>query len=111
MGVRYPAETFDNFQTMIDRIREKAPEEEIYIESVLPSGLAQKSQDTAAYNELLRQYASDNQFHFVEVAKYFEAPDGCMPNSYSADGDAHLTETGIRCWFQVLQNYAQSQQE
>ena len=46
-----------------------------------------------------------------EVAKYFEAPDGCMPNSYSADGDAHLTETGIRCWFQVLQNYAQSQQE
>ena len=111
LGVRSPAETFENFQTMIDRIREKAPEVEIYIESVLPSGLAQKSQDTAAYNELLRQYASDNQFHFVEVAKYFEAPDGCMPNSYSADGDAHLTETGIRCWFQVLQNYAQSQQE
>lgn len=34
LGVRSPAETFDNFQTMIDRIREKAPQVEIYIESV-----------------------------------------------------------------------------
>ena len=110
LGVRSPAETFDNFQTMIDRIREKAPQVEIYIESVLPSGLAQKSQDTAAYNELLRQYASDNQFHFVEVAKYFEAPNGCMPSGYSADGDAHLTEDGVKLWFRVLRNYAQSQE-
>lgn len=109
LGVRSPKEVFADFQTMIGRIREKAPEVDIYIESVLPSVLAQKSENTAAYNELLRDYAAENDFHFVEVGMYFENPQGRLAASYSADEDAHLSETGVRRWFQVLRNYAQSQ--
>lgn len=111
LGVRSAAETFADFQTVIGRIREKAPEVEIYIESVLPSALAQKSEKTAAYNALLREYAAENDFHFVEVGMYFENPQGRLAAYYSADGDAHLSETGVRRWFQVLRNYAQSQEQ
>lgn len=111
LGVRSPAETFADFQVMIDRIREKAPEVDIYIESVLPSVLSQKSERTAAYNELLRAYAAENDFHFVEVGMYFENPQGRLAAYYSADEDAHLSETGVRLWFQVLRNYAQSREQ
>lgn len=109
LGVRTPEETFADFQTMIGRIREKAPEVDIYLESTLPSALPEKSERTRAYNALLRQYAAENGFHFVEVGTYFETPTGCLAGCYSSDGDAHLTEMGVKLWFRVLRNYAQAQ--
>lgn len=101
----------DNWEILLDRIREKSPDVEIYIQSSIPRRSSEDStnemnQRIWEYNKTLRQFAADNGCKFVDLAYYIADHMDKMAVEYS-QGDYHMNEAGCYAWMQVLRFYAQ----
>ena len=111
---------FDNWDTMLGRIREKSPNVEIVIISIIPrygtqterTGplFRQYNTDVIDTNEKLREYAGDNGCLYIDLHAYIEDHSGCMAAIYNLDG-FHLNDTGYRTWMKVMRYYAQYELE
>ena len=114
MGYITVEDTMANWDTLIGRIREKSPDVEIYIESILPSASSgqyggTKNDKIAQYNAELKRLAEEKNLHYVELGAYFEDSLGRLARIYSYDGDVHITETAVYKWSSILRLFAQRQ--
>lgn len=116
MGYVSVEDTMANWQTLIGRIREKSPEVEIYIQSILPSATGDryhnsKNERIAQYNAALKEFAAEKGLHYIELGAYFEDSLGRLAAGYSSDGDVHITEKAVYKWSDILRLFAQRQTE
>lgn len=110
---------FENWDTMLGRIREKSPDVEIVLISNIPQYAGELEQDSffkkyntnvAEYNEKMRQYAAENNCLYLDLCCYIEDHCGRMAKCYNLDG-YHLNEPGYHTWMKVLRYYAQYELE
>lgn len=105
-------ETMESWDIMLERILEKSPDVEIYIQSCthewteLHSGNSINSKINE-YNQLLIQYCADNGYNYVDVQQYFVDHTNRMAEVYSLDHEIHLGEEGCLMWMRALNAYAQ----
>lgn len=116
MGFVTVEDTMKNWDILIDRIWEKSPEVEIYIESILPSATGDrnyngKNEKISQYNRALKDFAQEKGLHYIEIGGYFEDSLGRLAAGYSSDGDVHITENAVYRWSDILRLFAQRQEE
>ena len=107
--------TIESWDTMTQRILEKSPNVEIYIQSLIPEWTKTKSSNAnnikiEEYNVRLEQFCEEKGFHFVEVAPYAVDHVGRMPNPYALDKTIHMNEEGCYQWMCLLKSYAYLQE-
>lgn len=105
----------DNWVTLLGRIREKAPDVEIYMESCIPELSEfltdnEKNERIFAYNETLREFAKENDCRFIDLCYYIVDHQGKMPHRYN-QGNYHINEEGCYVWMQMLRFYAELENE
>lgn len=113
---------FDNWDTMLERIRAQSPDVEIVMISNLPQFDASmrpqlKKQEIEVYNarmveynEKLQAYAKENGCLYLDLSYYVKDHYGRMPKLYSQDS-YHMNEAGCLNWMKVLRFYAQFEAE
>lgn len=116
MGYVSVEDTMANWETLIGRIREKSPDVEVYIQSILPSATGDryynsKNERIAQYNAALKEFAEEKGLHYIELGAYFEDSLGRLAAGYSSDGDVHITEKAVYKWSDILRLFAQRQTE
>ena len=99
----------DNWVTLLERIREKSPGVNIYIQSCIPEythddSLNDKNAFIEEYNHTLRKFAADNDCHFIDLGYYIRDHKGRMPEIYN-QGNYHMNEAGCLTWMQILRFY------
>lgn len=102
--------TMKNWDTLINNIRSKCPDIEIYIQSGTPvwiggekAGVNNENMDK--YNVRLEQFCQDNGCYFVNVAEVMKDDQGGLKTEYTSDKYVHLNYTGIRAWIAYLKAY------
>lgn len=111
---------FDNWNIMLQRIREKSPDVEIVLISNIPLyGDEQECKQTRFlnynsmiedYNAKLKQYAAENGCMFLDLNYYVQDHCGRMPKIYN-QGSYHMNEAGCLNWMKILRYYAQYELE
>lgn len=111
---------FDNWNTMLERIRKKSPDVEIVLISNIPLyGDEQECRQTRflnyntmieEYNAKLKQFAEDNGCMFMDLNYYVKDHCGRMPKIYN-QGSYHMNEAGCLNWMKILRYYAQYELE
>lgn len=113
---------FENWNTMLERIREKHPTVEIVLISNIPlyddePSSAQNDQHIKDYNDMieeynakLRQFAAENDCLFLDLCYYVQDHYNRMPEIYS-QGSYHMNEAGCLNWMKILRFYAQYESE
>ena len=104
------------WNTLIQKIRGKTPDIEIYIQSMTPvytggekGTLNNRTVD--AYNDRLQLFAAENNCFYIDVASYMKDATGGLAAQYCSDKFVHLSTTGANVWIQVLREYAKAQME
>ena len=110
---------FDNWDVLLERIREKSPDVEVVLISNIPRYADQYEQGSvfltyntrvAECNEKLRQFALDNDCLYLDLCYYIEDHCGRMARAYNLEG-FHMNEPGYHVWMKVLRYYAQYELE
>lgn len=103
--------TIERWETFTDRIAEKNPGIEIYIQSCTP--IHHKGEYTGydnavmdEYNEALKVFCAEKGYFYVDIAPYFKDFANSMVPEYSSDQFVHMTYEGTARWEQVLKAYA-----
>lgn len=99
----------DNWKLLLDGIRERCPDMEIYVESVLPmyseGQLADlNNQKLGEYNARLRDLCREQGCLFLDLAPRFMDAAGGLRGEYSSDGYVHLTKKGAALWASLLRS-------
>ena len=111
---------FDNWNTMLARIREKSPDVEIVLISNIPlygdevecthTRFLNYNSMIEDYNVKLKQFAEENGCMFLDLAYYVQDHCGRMPKIYN-QGSYHMNEAGCLNWMKILRHYAQYELE
>lgn len=111
---------FENWDIMLERIREKSPDVDIVIISNIPQYASEPESQSdhfikyntliEEYNIQMRQYCQENDCLYLDLYYYIQDHCGRMPGEYNLDG-YHLNETGYHVWMKVLRYYAQYERE
>lgn len=112
---------FDNWKTMLERIRELTPGVEIVLLSNLPLhiaeyeyrevGLFEYNDHIAEYNTGLKELAKEYDCLFLDLCMYVQDQQDRMPEIYSNYDHYHMNEAGCLNWMKVLRYYAQFESE
>lgn len=105
----------ENWTILLERIREKNPDVEIYIEACIPERSSEvedngKNERIFEYNRVLRQFAADNDCKFIDLEYYVRDHMDRMPVGYS-QGNYHMNEAGCINWMKILRFYAQYEKD
>ena len=111
LSYRSVDETMVTWSDVLERIRSKNPDVEIYIQSLVPEWNEPyksnaKNEKIDEYNLRLQTFAAENNCHYVEVAAYFKDNANRMPTEYSSDKTIHINAHGADVWMDVLRAYA-----
>lgn len=105
-------EGIGNVEKCINRIKEKNPETEIYIESVTPALRDRGNFNNAnidKFNTALKQFCEENDCIYVDIASVMKNSNGALIESYCSDPEGkgvHMTYEGCRAWVNYLnENY------
>lgn len=114
LGYRTIEETMGSWDVLLPRLMEGNPDLEIYLQSCVAEwqetwGYGTKNKKIREYNEVLKAYAQEHGYHFVDVAPYVEDHIGAMATVYSMDRGIHLNEDGCIVWMKALNAYAERQ--
>ncbi len=111
---------YDNWHTMLDRIRELSPDVELVIMSSIPmyaasyelqnTTLFEYNANIAEYNIHLEELAAETGCKFLDLSMYVKDHHGRMPEIYN-QGHYHMNEAGCLNWMKVLRYYAQFESE
>lgn len=104
-------ETMESWEIILQRIREKTPDVEVHIQSVIPEWLGtfdpnDRNIKIAACNEELKAFAEKNDCRYVDIYRYVEDHTGKMATTYELDKSIHMNEAGCYSWMQALKAYA-----
>lgn len=105
----------ESWVILVDRIRSARPDIEIHIQSCTPEWVKSTSSNAnndkiEEYNEILRQFAAENDCFFVDIHYYTVDHLHRMPTEYELDKSIHMNEAGCYAWIQALKAYAFLQQ-
>lgn len=108
----YSVETgMGNAETLINRINEKNPGTEIYVESVTPVIRDRGDFNNAnidAFNAALKELCAKNGWMYIDIASVMKDPDGRFIGAYCSDPDdkgIHMTYEGCEVWVNCLYDY------
>ena len=111
---------FDNWDILLERIRDKSPELEIVLISNIPQyAIEQESWKPRfqAYNRYVQElnaqledYCRENGCLYLDLCYYMQDFCGRLPQEYNLDG-YHLNDTGYKTWMKILRYYAQYELE
>ena len=102
-------ELADDWDELIDDIREDNPEVDIYIQSGTPaySGIGDvNNENILALNEVLKQTAKDKDCVYVDIARGFMDSEGKMSEEYTTDNYVHFNTEGCLVWIEELMDPA-----
>lgn len=107
IGVVGVDRSIENWDVFIDRIREKCPDIDIYIQSCTPMYGSSQGKELNnglidEYNERLRALAEEKGCCFVEVGKYFKDENGDLIPTLTKDYYVHFTMDGCDLWVAAL---------
>ena len=110
-GWVYSSVFVEEYQKVIDEVRNINPDAIIYLQSVLPVSAEVSAADNGITNERIREYndliqklAEDNKIYFVNVAEAMAQEDGSLPDEAAADG-IHLKKSYCDKWLAYLQTH------
>ncbi|MGI6029457.1 MAG: GDSL-type esterase/lipase family protein [Candidatus Heteroscillospira sp.] len=99
------------YQDMLDDIREKQPDAELYIMGLTPvSAYKSANSDTfnmdrvRSYNDALRQLAADNSGWYVDLCAGLAGSDGYLPSNVTTDG-VHFAAEHYKVWLDYLKTH------
>ncbi len=99
-----PEQVVENFQTFIDKVAAELPGTRIYIVSIKPSFLREKSwpvQDRA--NQLLEKLCEQNSLlTFIDTATPMFDSDGKLRKDLFIDDDLHMNKKGYELWTSII---------
>lgn len=109
----YDADTcIENYQLLLDLIKEKSPGCEIYIQSVTPKiRTAQDgvtNEEIFEYNLRLVRMCLEEGYHYVDVAHVLRDNQGYLPDNYCSDPDTmgmHFTDEACDVWINYLKSH------
>lgn len=104
-----PSIIIDNYRRIVQRVREDSPSTQIYIQSILPvNPMVQnfpqhydKGRYVVTVNRLLKDLASSNQVHFIDLYPLFLDDEQNLKTTLTYDG-LHLNEAGYNVWTTFL---------
>lgn len=104
-------ENMDKWRITVERIREKCPGVQIYIQSMMPmwSGAQTKklnNNKVYEYNFALKFFAEQYDCGYIDLYPYFQNGAGGLAKEYCSDKYVHITEKGVDVWISVLKAYA-----
>lgn len=104
-------ETMGSWEVILGRIREKTPDVEVVIQSVIPEWLNtidnnERNIKIVQCNEVLKVFAEENDCRYVDIYQYVEDHTGRMASNYELDKSIHMNEAGCYAWMQALKAYA-----
>ena len=118
-GVDY---TLNNWKILIDNIRAKNPDIEIYIQSGTPihaskdrDGYKLNNANMDIYNQRLQEFCQTNGCYYVELNSYFKDANGDLADAYCSDPysasnpngqGCHFTDAGVELWIRLLKDFA-----
>lgn len=101
----------EKYALVVERLREIAPDAQIYIQSILP--VTQEKSDTDAmynnpniskFNAAIKQMAENEEAYYLDVASAVSDENGCLPPDEAFDG-LHLKSDGCKLWLQYLKTH------
>ena len=106
LGYMEVDETLRNMGKLMERVREKSPLVEIYLQSCLPvrgeDALHNNGNEKlAAFNGVLKPFAQAKGYHYLNTAQYLENQIGSMAAEYCLD-EIHPNEAGCLAWMAGL---------
>ena len=115
VGLYGVEDSVTNLNTLIQRILEKSPDAEIYIQSATPilAGRERKTlnnENLDKYNAALKELAREKGYHFADVASVMKVEDGSLNPDYCSDPEdmgIHFTDAGAKVWIDYLLENAQ----
>lgn len=114
------ADLLANYRTMIQTLRQKHPETELVVQSILPHGgpamtVPEAEQLKAIPNEKIFQLnqklatiAKEEQVLFLNLYPLFTDQDGLLRSDLTTDG-LHLNSAGYLVWSAAMQTFSQTQ--
>ncbi|MEG1448104.1 MAG: GDSL-type esterase/lipase family protein, partial [Oscillospiraceae bacterium] len=111
LGWAYENIFIENYQKLIDILKEVNPNGIIYIQSILPVSKEKSDSNKVynnikieSYNTLLKKLAEDNKIYYVDVAQQFKDEEGNLIVDASSDG-VHLKAEYCKQWTEYLQTH------
>lgn len=112
----------ENWDIMLERIREKSPDVEIVLITNIPlydeepkstlndANIKAYNDLIEEYNENLKQIAEENDCLYLDLCYYVQDHYNRMPEIYN-QGSYHMNEAGCLNWMKILRYYAQFESE
>ncbi len=103
--------TISAWGQLINQIRAKCPDIQIYIQSCTPVWTESRetwltNADVDRYNTQLEAFCYANGCYWVDVASYMKDSTNGLATRYCSDNFVHLTYEGAAVWIKVLKQYA-----
>lgn len=101
----------DNYQTLIQLIRSRAPGAEIFIQSITPGTekpLQPNNTQIFEYNLALVKFCAEYGYHYVDVAYDIRDENGFLPLALCSDPDDmgfHFTDAACAIWVDYLRTH------
>lgn len=111
LGYRTIEETLGSYENIINRICEKSPNVEIYIQSLVHEWWEtgadnSRNEKIDLYNAALEPFAEEMGCNYLDIKIYIEDHLGTMAAPYNMDYGIHVNEAGCTEWMQALLSYA-----
>lgn len=111
LGWEYPSVFQEDYGKLIDEVRSRLPDADIYIQSLLPvsAEASQKNRNNVnnprirEYNELLKELAQEKGVTYLDVASALQDSQGNLPEEASADG-IHPNITYCQRWVDYIRD-------
>ena len=101
----------EDYALLVDRLREIAPEAQLYIQSILPVTKERSDTDPMynnpqidKFNAAIKQMCADKEVYYLDVASAVADEEGFLPDGSAFDG-LHLKNEGCRTWLQYLMTH------
>ncbi len=113
-------ELLTNYRTMVQTLKQKHPDSEVVIQSILPHGgesmtveerdrlLAVSNEQIFKLNQKLATIAKEEQVLFLNLNPLFSNNEGMLRSDLTTDG-LHLSPAGYLVWSAALQTFSQTQ--
>lgn len=97
----------ENYQRVLDRIRKKNPDVDIYIQSIFyawTGGETKRVNNQAIgdFNSRLPAFAEENNCVFIDIASWLVDSTGGTATAFSSDKYVHINADGMQVWIDAL---------
>jgi lysophospholipase L1-like esterase len=108
-----PEYVIQNYKSIVERIRNTAPETQLFLYSILPVNsqiriIPIKNDDIRLINQSIQKIAADNDLIYIDLHTHFTNKDGALFAKFTSDG-IHLNGDGYLLWKGLIEAYLENQ--